>query len=223
MGTKKLLAFVFLLIFSLGVQALEIPGINIEKGEGYETIDPPRPTEDPNKVEVLEFFWYGCPHCYKFEPFLQKWLKTRPDYVNYIPQPAAFNKTWAKHARAYFTAEALGVVDKMHEAFFSAIQIDKKRLDKEDLLADFFVAHGVSKKDFSNTYNSFLVDAKTRQSESIAARYGVTGVPAVVVNGKYRISGTTAKNYDNMIKIMDYLIAKEHDAMAKVAMPTSTE
>ena len=85
------------------------------------------------------------------------------------------------------------------------------------MLADFFVAHGVSKKDFSDTFNSFLVDAKTRQSESIAARYGVTGVPAIVVNGKYRITGTTAKNYDNMIKIMDYLIKKEHDAMTKVA------
>ena len=217
MSIQKLLALVFLLFLSFGTLALETPGINIEKGEGYETIDPPQPTDDPAKVEVIEFFWYGCPHCYRFEPTLQKWLKTRPDHVNFISQPAAFNATWAKHARAYFTAEALGVAEKMHEDFFSAIQIDKKRLDKEDLLADFFVAHGVSKKDFSDTYNSFLVDAKTRQAESIAARYGVTGVPAIVVNGKYRISGTTAKNYDNMIKVMNYLINKEHDAITKVA------
>ena len=123
---SKTAGFGLSLVFSLSTLALEIPGINIEKGEGYETIDPSQPTDDPTKVEVIEFFWYGCPHCYRFEPTLKKWLKTRPDYVTYIPQPAAFNATWAKHARAYFTAEALGVVDKMHEDFFSAIQVDKK-------------------------------------------------------------------------------------------------
>lgn len=220
MRNQQPLAFIFLFIFSLGIHALEVQELNIEKGEGYETIDPPQPTDNPGKVEVIEFFWYGCPHCYRFEPALQKWLKTVPDHVNYIPQPTAFNATWAKHARAYYTAEALDILDKTHEDFFNAIQIEKKRLDKEDVLADFFVAHGVSKKDFTDTYNSFLVEAKTRQAESVAARYGVTGVPAIVVNGKYRISGTTAKNYENMIKVMDYLIKKEHDAMAKVA-PTS--
>ena len=215
MSIQKLLAFVFLFVFTISIQALESQALNIEQGEGYETIDPPQPTDDPSKVEVIEFFWYGCPHCYRFEPVLQKWVKSRPDYVNYIPQPTAFNATWAKHARAYYTAEALGVVDKMHEDFFNAIQIEKKRLDKEDALADFFVAHGISKKDFTDTYNSFLVEAKTRQAEAIPGRYGVNGVPALVVNGKYRISGTTAKNYENMIKVMEFLIAKEKAAIAK--------
>ncbi len=215
MSIQKLLAFVFLCVFTISIQALESQALNIEQGEGYETIDPPQPTDDPSKVEVIEFFWYGCPHCYRFEPVLQKWAKSRPDYVNYIPQPTAFNATWAKHARAYYTAEALGVVDKMHEDFFNAIQIEKKRLDKEDALADFFVAHGISKKDFTDTYNSFLVEAKTRQAEAIPGRYGVNGVPALVVNGKYRISGTTAKNYENMIKVMDFLIAKEKAALVK--------
>ncbi|HFD11764.1 MAG TPA: thiol:disulfide interchange protein DsbA/DsbL [Crenotrichaceae bacterium] len=218
MTIQKRLVFIFLCVISLSIHALESQEINIEKGEGYETIDPPQPTDDPGKVEVIEFFWYGCPHCYRFEPILQKWLKTRPDYVNYIPQPTAFNATWAKHARAYYTAEALGVIDKMHEDFFTAIQIDKKRLDKEDVLADFFAAHGVKKEDFTNTYSSFLVEAKTRQAEAAPGRYGVTGVPAVVINGKYRVSGTTAKNYDNMIKVMDYLIAKEHAALTKTTV-----
>lgn len=217
MNFQKLMVFVVLCFLSLVIHAETSQSINIEKGEGYETIDPPQPTDDPARVEVIEFFWYGCPHCYRFEPILQKWLKNRPDHVNYIPQPAAFNSTWAKHARAFFTAEALGVLDKMHEDFFQAIQIDKKRLDKEDVLAEFFAEHGVSKKDFTDTYNSFLVEAKTRQAESVAGRYGVTGVPTIVINGKYRVSGTTAKNYDNMVKVMDYLIAKEHAAMIKAA------
>jgi len=217
MSIQKLMVFVTLCFFSIGIHALDSQSINIKKGEGYETIDPPQPTDDSTKVEVIEFFWYGCPHCFRFEPILQKWLKNKPDYVNYIPQPAAFNSTWAKHARAFYTAEALGVLDKVHEDFFNAIQIDKKRLDKEDVLADFFVKHGISKKDFTDTYNSFLVDAKTRQAESIAGRYGVTGVPAVVINGKYRVSGSTAKNYENMIKVMDFLIAKEHAAISQSA------
>lgn len=199
--------------------AADSQAINIENGEGYEIIDPPQPTDDSSKVEVIEFFWYGCPHCYRFEPVLQKWLETKPDYVNYIPQPAAFSSIWAKHARAFYTAEALGVLDKMHKDFFDAIQVDKKRLDKEDVLAEFFVEHGIDKKDFNDTYNSFLVDAKTKQTEAIPGRYGVTGVPAVVVNGKYRISGSTAKNYENMIKVMDYLITKEYAAI-NAAKPT---
>jgi thiol:disulfide interchange protein DsbA len=220
MSIHKLLTLIVFIIFSFSAMAEESPALNIAKGEGYETIDPQQPTDDPSKVEVIEFFWYGCPHCLRFEPTLKKWAKSKPDYVNYIPQPAAFNATWAKHARAYFTADALGIVDKMHEDFFKAVQIDKIRLDKKDVLEDFFVKHGVSKEDFNSTFDSFLVDTKTRQAASTAARYGVTGVPAVIVNGKYRISGSTAKSYENMIKVMDFLIKKEHDAMPTAAVPT---
>ena len=176
---------------------------------GYEKIIPPQPTGNPDKVEVIEFFWYGCPHCYHFEPDLEQWLKHKPDNVDFIRQPAVFSKLWGDHAKAYFTAEALGVVDKVHADLFDAIQNKKQALRTEDELAKFFVAHGVDEDEFRNAYNSFLVDAKMRQAESMSARYGVTGVPAIIVNGKYKTNGPLAKSQDNMIKIMNELIARE--------------
>lgn len=179
---------------------------------GYETISPAQPTHDPAKVEVIEFFWYGCPHCYDFEPMLEKWLKTLPSNVEFIRQPAVFSELWAKHAKAYFTAEALGVIDKVHADFFDAIQVKKQQLESEDQLAKFFVAHGVNETEFHNTYNSFLVDAKMRQAATTAGRYGVTGVPAIIINGKYKTNGPLAGSHEKMIEIMNQLIKQESAA-----------
>lgn len=179
--------------------------------QGYEEITPAQPTQNPDKVEVIEFFWYGCPHCYSFEPTLAKWLKNKPDNVEFIRQPAVFSKLWGDHARAYFTAEALGVVDKVHADFFDAIQNKRQALRSEDELAEFFVEHGVDEQDFRDAYNSFLVDAKLRQAQSMPARYGVTGVPAIIINGKYKTNGPLAKSQDNMIEVMNELIARESE------------
>lgn len=176
---------------------------------GYETITPAQATHDPAKIEVIEFFWYGCPHCYDFEPLLNKWKEKLPKNVEFIRQPAAFNETWAKHAKAYYTAEALGVVDKIHADFFDAVQNKKEELETEEQLAKFFVAHGVKEADFHEAYNSFPVDAKMRQAGAMPARYGVTGVPAIIVNGKYRINGKIAGSHEKMIEVMNQLIEQE--------------
>lgn len=176
---------------------------------GYETISPPQPTQNPDKVEVIEFFWYGCPHCYHLEPDMVKWLKTKPKNVEFIRQPAVFSKVWGDHAKAYFTAEALGVVEKVHADFFDAIQNKQQALQTEDDLAKFFVAHGVEEKAFHDAYNSFLVDTKLRQANTMAARYGITGVPALIINGKYKTTGALAKSQANMINVMNQLIQKE--------------
>ncbi|WP_305909885.1 thiol:disulfide interchange protein DsbA/DsbL [Methylomarinum sp. Ch1-1] len=178
---------------------------------GYEKITPAQPTQNPDKVEVIEFFWYGCPHCYSFEPTLAEWLKNKPDNVEFIRIPAVFSKLWGDHAKAYFTAEALGVVDKVHADLFDAIQNKKQALRSEDDLAKFFVEHGVDETEFRNAYKSFLVDAKLRQAESMPPRYGVTGVPAIIINGKYKTNGPLAKSQKNMIKVMNELIAKESE------------
>lgn len=177
--------------------------------EGYEAVAPAQPVQDQSKVEVIEFFWYGCPHCYAFEPNVAAWLKTKPANVVFIRQPAIFSDLWGKHAKAFFTAEALGVSEKTHADFFDAIQNKKQKLVDEDDLAKFFAAHGVKEDDFRAAYNSFIVDTKMRQAESMAARYGVTGVPSVIVNGKYRVTGTTAKSQDNILKVADELIKQE--------------
>ncbi len=179
---------------------------------GYETLSPAQPTQNLDKIEVIEFFWYGCPHCYSLEPTMEKWLKTKPANVEFIRQPAIFSSLWGKHAKAYFVAEALNVVDKVHADFFDAIQNKKQKLTTEDQLAAFFVAHGVDETKFRETFNSFLIDAKLRQAKAMAPRYGITGVPAIIINGKYKTNGPLAKSHENMIKVMDQLIQQESQA-----------
>lgn len=177
--------------------------------DGYEKLTPVQPVQNPDKIEVIEFFWYGCPHCYSLEPSMVEWLKTKPDNVEFIRQPAVFSDLWGKHAKAFFTAEALGVTEKVHADLFDAIQNKKQKLTSEDDLAKFFAAHGVKDEDFRAAYNSFLVDAKMRQAETMGPRYGITGVPTLVINGKYRVTATTAKSQENMIAVTDQLIQQE--------------
>lgn len=191
------------------ISLLVLTSASFAADKGYKDLATIQPTQDPSKVEVIEFFWYGCPHCYQFEPAIEKWRSNLPDNVTFIRQPAVFSAVWAKHAKAYFTAEVLGVVDKVHEDFFQAIQVNKQQLTSEDDLAKFFVAHGVDEAAFHDAYNSFIVDTKMRQAKSMGPRYGITGVPAVVVNGKYLVTGRTAGSHDGMIKVMNELIAQE--------------
>lgn len=188
---------------------LVLSSVSFAAGKGYKDLAAPQPTQDPAKVEVIEFFWYGCPHCYQFEPYLEKWHSSLPANVTFIRQPAVFSEVWAKHAKAYFTAEVLGVVDKVHADFFHAIQVNKQQLTSEDELAEFFVAHGVDEAAFHDAYNSFIVDTKMRQAKTMGPRYGITGVPAVVVNGKYLVNGKTAGSHEGMIKTINELIAQE--------------
>jgi thiol:disulfide interchange protein DsbA len=181
---------------------------------GYQTLAVAQPTQDKTKVEVIEFFWYGCPHCLAFEPTLNAWLKTMPKNVQFSRQPAAFNETWSKHAKAYFVAEALNVVDKVHADFFDAIQLKKQHLETEEDLAKFFVAHGVKAEAFHEAFKSFSVNTKLNQASIMAPRYGISGVPTLVVNGKYMISGSLAGSHENMIKVLNQLIAQESKTLA---------
>lgn len=138
-----------------------------------------------------------------------EWLKTKPANVEFIRQPAVFSDLWGKHAKAYYTAEALGVLEKVHADLFDAIQNKKQKLTDENDLAKFFAEHGVKDEDFRAAYNSFLVDAKLRQAESIGPRYGITGVPSLVVNGKYKVTAQSAKSQANMLNVVNQLIAQE--------------
>jgi thiol:disulfide interchange protein DsbA len=203
----KKIAQIYLLILLFSCSALL-------KAEtvGYETLSPAQPTHNPDKIEIIEFFWYGCPHCYDFEPILEKWVKALPQNVEFIRQPAVFSELWGKHAKAYFTAEALGVVDKIHNDFFDALQNKKQHLETEDEQAKFFVAHGVNENEFRTTYNSFLVDTKMRQAATTASRYGITGVPAIIVNGKYKTNGPLAGSHEKMLDVINQLIQKESKA-----------
>ncbi|MBT4348769.1 MAG: thiol:disulfide interchange protein DsbA/DsbL [Methylococcales bacterium] len=202
----KLFRAVLWLVLGLSAQLLWAESA-VEKG--YENVAPVQPVELAGKVEVLEFFWYGCPHCFSFEPVLNEWVKKQSDKINFVRVPAVFSKRWGRHAKAYFTAQALGVSEQLHADFFNAIQIKKQRLETEDQLVEFFVAHGVNEQDFRNAYQSFLVDAKMRQAKSMGPRYGVTSVPTIIINGKYRSNASIAGGQAKMLGVMDQLVAEE--------------
>ena len=201
----KLIFAVTLFLVTGGVN-----GAEFEPGKHYAGISPPVSTEVADgKVEVVELFWYGCPHCFAFEPTIEKWLETKPDYVEFRRVPAIFARNWEIHARAYYALEQLGALDKGHSALFEALHRKKKKLGTEDELAKFFAGLGIDESAFRTAYNSFDVDSKTRKAAKATRQYGVTGVPAVIVNGKYRSSAQKTGTYENLLKLVDFLAAKE--------------
>ena len=179
-----------------------------EEGKHYKRVDQPR-IIDGDKVEVLEFFWYGCPHCYSFEPHISKWKKSKPDNVEFVQIPATFQPLWVLHARAYYALQMLGAGDKIHPKFFSEIHNKKNYMKTVDALTKFVGRYGVERSEFIDAMNSFTVETKVRKATKLVNDYKLSGVPAVTVNGKYLVSASMAGSYENMIKIMNYLVEKE--------------
>ena len=200
---KALLVFSILFILS-GMACAE----SYEEGKHYKRVDQPRMIDSDN-VEVLEFFWYGCPHCYSFEPVVSKWKQTKPENVEFVRVPATFQPLWVLHARAYYALQMLGAGEKIHPKFFSEIHNKKNYMKTLDAITVFVQEHGVERAEFVDAMNSFTVETQVRKATKLVADYKLSGVPAVTVNGKYLISASMAGNYDNMIKIMNYLIEKE--------------
>lgn len=182
----------------------------ISAGVNYQLVQPAQPTGDSEKVEVIEMFWYGCPHCHRFQAHIDRWLKSKPANVDYIRLPVILRENWALHARAFFAAQALGVLDQIHKPLFEAIHNEKRRLNTEKKLMEFFAEHGVSNDDFRKVFASFAVDSKVRRAHQLARKYGIQGTPSVVVNGKYRIdTGMAKQGFRGMIKTIDHLITVE--------------
>jgi thiol:disulfide interchange protein DsbA len=179
------------------------------EGEQYERITPEVATHTDGKVEVVEVFWYGCHHCFSFEPHIKKWLQSKPDNVAFRRMPGVFARNWVPHARAYYTAEVLGVLDEIHTPLFEAIHDQHRKIGDEDSLARFFAEHGVSEEEFREAYNSFSVDTKTRQAMTASKEYGITGVPSMIVGGRFRTSARLAGTYEELLKVVDYLVDKQ--------------
>lgn len=206
---KKVLACLIPLLLLAFTPASHSAG-EIKEGINYQRVQPAQPTASSERVEVLEMFWYGCPHCHRFQTHIDRWLETKPDNVDYYRLPVILRENWAIHARAFFTASALGVLDKIHKPFFEAIHNQKRRLASEKSLMEFFAEHGVSNDDFNKVFNSFAVNSKVRRAHQIARKYGIQGTPSVVVNGKYRIdTGMGKQGFRGVIKTIDHLIALE--------------
>lgn len=187
-------------------------GENFQAGTDYVVVEPAQPTDNPGKIEVMEIFWYGCPHCYDFEPYLSAWLDNEPEDVAFVRLPAVLNRQWEVHARAYYTAEALGVLDEIHKPLFDALHKDNRRLMTDEQVMQFFSEHGVSPETYQSTARSFAVENKLRRAAILPSRYGITGVPAVIVNGKYRIDARMARSWERFIDIINHLVAKERQS-----------
>jgi thiol:disulfide interchange protein DsbA len=205
---KKLIVSIFLIVsFSLSAQAA-----SYDEGLDYKAIHPAQPTDDSSRIEVVEVFWYGCPHCSQFEPTLNPWVKALPKDVDFKRLPAVFRPLWELHARAYFSAEILGELDKTHAAFFHAMHVEHKTMNSIEKLTAFYKDKGIEETLFTKTFNSFVVNTKVSRAKSMVEKYGIQGVPSVVVEGKYLVTGGMAGSYENMLNIIDFLIAKERAA-----------
>ena len=210
-------ARIFTLLATLLLASLPLP-LNAQaaqeysEGVHYQLVTPAQRTRDPSKIEVLEFFWYGCNHCYYFEPLVKQWAKIRAADVDFAPSPAIWNATMGVHAQAYYTALALGVLEVMHDALFAAINVDRKRLTSEQELSQLFGAYGVDAATFSKAFRSFGVNSQLRQADSRARGAGISGTPELMVAGKYRISASMAGSQAEMLKVADFLVEKERRA-----------
>ncbi|MEQ8663984.1 MAG: thiol:disulfide interchange protein DsbA/DsbL [Gammaproteobacteria bacterium] len=179
-------------------------------GRHYELIEPPLETAAADdKVVVMELFWYGCPHCFEFEPAIEEWLASEPENVEFVRVPAVFARNWEIHARAFYAAEQLGVLKQTHTALFNALHRERRRLFTLDDLVTFYAEHGVDAEAFRTAYESFDVDQKTRRAMAITRKSGIGGVPALVVDGRYRLSTQQTGGYDAMLKVAEHLAAKD--------------
>ncbi len=206
---RRLFLGLLLALSALGMSA-NIAAQPYTAGEDYSLVSPAQPGGSDGKVQVVEMFWYGCPHCFEFEPTLHDWEKSKPENVEFIRMPAIFNNPrWELHAATFYTADMLGVMDKFHTPFFNAIHLNKERMSTKEEIREFFAGIGVDGKTFDDTFDSFAVQTKVRRAADLSRKYGISGVPSLVVNGKYVVDGPKAKSYENMVRIVNALVEKE--------------
>jgi thiol:disulfide interchange protein DsbA len=203
--TKRIfIASIFILLSGVvGAQSQKI-----EEGFDYRILPVPQPVETKGKVEVIEFFWYGCPHCYDFEPELSAWVKRQPKDVVFRRIPVAFRDDLLPHSQLFYALEAMGKGDALNEKVMYAMHKENKRLLAEPEIADWVASQGVDRNSFLATYRSFAVVSKARAAKQLAEAYRIDGVPTIVMQGKYVTSPSIAGTKAKAIAVMDYLEEK---------------
>jgi len=194
-----------------GVSALALPAARAQgnpvEGTHYIKVSPPAPVAaPPGKVEVVEFFSYGCPHCFSFEPAVEGWAKQLPDYVVFRRVPVAFNALYETYQKIYYALEAMGQVEAMQRKVFEAIHVQRQRLDKEADIVAFMQANGVDGAKFAEHFKSFSVQTKQRQAKQLTEAYRIDGVPTLGVQGLYVTSGSLAGSNERALAIADKLV-----------------
>ena len=164
-----------------------------------------QPVRTGDQIEVLEIFWYGCPHCYALEPYLKKWLKNKPEFVEFVQLPAVLNRSWAFDARVFYTFVALGLMDELHEAYFDAIHKDRRRMKNVEQVASWAQEQGINPQFILDTFNSFGVDSMLANATQMSGRYEADGVPTIIIDGKYRTTVSLAGGHNEIIDLINYL------------------
>lgn len=208
--------------FSLGVTALAAAAAapvqaqkRPEEGSDYIQLDKRVSTEAPQgKIEVVEFFWYSCPHCNAFEPKLEAWIKRAPADVAVRRVPVAFREDFGPQQRLYYVLEALGKIDELHAKVFYAVHVEKQALSREEQIAGWLEKHGVARAKFTELYNSFAVTTKARRATQLQDSFKVQGVPALGIAGRWYTDGSLAGSMDRALQVAEYLIGEARKSRA---------
>lgn len=222
---KKL--FLSLLALGLSGAALAQDSVGaFQEGVHYHEIDPPLNGQPVDGVVVTEVFSYLCNHCATFEPYMQSWKTRKPESVVFKRIPVEFGRAiWSLYARAYVTADLLGVAEEAHVAMMDSLWKERRQMRSMEEIAEFYAPYGVDPEKFVATSQSFAVDMRMKNEQKAVREAGVSGTPAMIVNGKYRISaGGPVGSYDDMLEVVDALVAREQAAeSARVPQPDRTE
>lgn len=204
---KRVILIVSLILISNG--AFSQPE-KYTAGTHYRVLGEPARTANASKIEVVEAFWYGCPHCFSFEPLIVDWAANADADIDFVRFPAMFNSLMKIHAQIYFTAENLNALDKIHESAFEALILERRKLQTQEQIGSLFAAAGVSEDDFLKAFNSFSVKTKLQQAEANIENYQLRGTPSMIVNGKYVVmTGELVRTQQEMLSIVNFLVEKE--------------
>lgn len=183
------------------------------EGKDFQRIEPAIATQnDDDRIEIVELFLYACPHCHILEHKLTKWAKEQSDHVSLTRMPAIVGDSWTVQARAYYTAEKLGILDTVHQAFFKSIHEDGEQYTDVNAVKRFFVSQGIKPTDFIETYQSLEIDKKVKEARILTHQYGIRGVPAIIVNGKYKTAQYLTGSQERLLAVLDLLVEKEQNA-----------
>ena len=214
MNRRRTVLFVLPVLALTGAaRAQEAPRVrqNIE----YRLIEPPQPIETGARIEVIDFFWYGCPHCNTLQPFLEEWIARKPRDVAVRRIPALLRDTWAPHARIYFTLELLNEVDRLHQKVYHSYHVEELHMAKPDVMEQWAVKNGIDRRKWVDAYFSPEVDAKLGRAKRATEVYTVEGTPSLVVDGRYITSGSMAPSLKAMVPVLEELVGLARERRTK--------
>jgi thiol:disulfide interchange protein DsbA len=178
----------------------------IQLGREFQRIEPPRPAAAEGRIEVIEFFYYGCPVCYETQPFLSRWLGTAPGYVSLRRVPALSTEAWEPFAKLFYSLDALGQIGRLHWPVYDNFHFEDLRLNDEKIMVDWAARNGIERQKFIDTYGSPEVAAKVAQARELLKAYDVRGVPTFIVDGKFLTSARMAGGTQQVVQVIDHLV-----------------